>query len=122
MMESNNEIQHPKNRDDDLSLLNHDAESFIDHSDSASTKRAYDSAWVVFEQYCKQHDRPALPASPETIANFIAHQGKLDPPLSLSTIRIRLAAIAFAHRNANIDNQPTKNICVIKTMRGVAQL
>jgi site-specific recombinase XerD len=73
------------------------AASYIDKSKAENTRRAYRSDWQDFAAWCKKYRRAALPASPDTVAYYLADRS-LD--LKTSTIQRRLAAIAEGHRAA----------------------
>lgn len=42
------------------------------HTLSANTRRAYESAWRSFEEFCGAHDLDPLPAHPETVRWYVA--------------------------------------------------
>jgi site-specific recombinase XerC len=83
---------------------------------SSNTMRAYKGDWLEFSTWCDQRQRPYLPASPATVANFassLASAGKKVP-----TIARKLAAIRFFHRGAGEDN-PTDNAGVAAILKGI---
>ena len=61
-----------------------------------STRRAYDSDWVIFTAWCAAHGLTALPATPEVVAVFVSDQATAG--LNPSTINRRVAAIGHHHR------------------------
>jgi site-specific recombinase XerD len=63
---------------------------------AAATKRAYLSDWRDFRAWCDGAKSDPLPASPATVAAYLAHLA--DAGLKASTIGRKLAAIAYAHR------------------------
>jgi hypothetical protein len=63
---------------------------------SDATRRAYRSDFSHFTTWCESAGRAPLPASPETVAAYLAHLA--DSGLKTSTIRRRCAAIAYVHR------------------------
>jgi site-specific recombinase XerD len=65
-------------------------------SKSEATRRAYRSDWQDFARWCAVHAVEALPAAPATLAAYLAQLA--DRGRRVSTIRRRLAAIAYAHR------------------------
>jgi hypothetical protein len=64
-------------------------------SRSENTRRAYPSAVARFTQWCGVHRRTALPASPETVAAFLAAEARAE--LAVNTLRLRHAAIRYMH-------------------------
>jgi hypothetical protein len=61
-------------------------------SRSENTRRAYRSAVARFTQWCSVHRRTALPASPETVAAFLAAEARAE--LAVNTLR--------GHRNGPV--------------------
>lgn len=67
------------------------------------TRREYNRAWAAFEAWCATRHASALPASPETIADWIAEMGAgigYKRPLARSTINTCLSAVLMRHRLA----------------------
>jgi site-specific recombinase XerD len=85
-------------------------------SRAASTWRAYESDWRVFYAWCDSVERLALPATPTTVAIFIAAQAKLG--IAPSTLGRRLAAIRLMHVGAR-HASPHDAIEVDEVMRGI---
>jgi site-specific recombinase XerD len=83
---------------------------------AAATKRAYRSDWRDFRTWCDDADADPLPASPATVAAFLAHLA--DAGLKASTIGRKLAAIAYAHRLKGLDT-PTAAEAVHAVLRGI---
>jgi len=83
---------------------------------SENTMRAYRGDWQEFETWCAARQRPHLPASPATVANYassLASSGKKVP-----TIARKLAAVRFFHRGAGEEN-PTSNAGVAAILKGI---
>jgi site-specific recombinase XerD len=93
------------------------ARAFAVAASADNTKRAYRGDWADFTAWCERIGRVALPAAPETLADYIA--GLASPPRSLkaSTINRRCAAIARAHRMAGYET-PLRGIAR-ETMAGI---
>jgi len=76
--------------------------AFVSASWSANTKRAYKSDWERFTTWCTWTNRSPLPASPSTVAAFLADQATNGCPGGIpclySTIKRRCAAISQAHQ------------------------
>lgn len=90
---------------------------FLENSKAPNTKIAYARAWKDFLDYCdKDAGANALPATPQTVAAYLGRLGTL--PIKVSTIEQRLAAIAFMHRTANLED-PTVHSVVRGVMSGI---
>jgi integrase/recombinase XerD len=68
---------------------------------SANTIRSYRADFTIFEAWCQQEHRAALPATPETVANFVLAQSKSAAP---ATVCRRRASIAKIHRLLKFDS------------------
>lgn len=96
------------------------------HILSANTRRAYESAWRSFEEFCGGHDLDPLPAHPETVRWYVAWMSmQLDeeglPRFSVATIRQRLAGVADRHLREGVLD-PTGHRGVSGLVRGLAKL
>jgi site-specific recombinase XerD len=80
-----------------------------------STRKAYGTDFRLFKVYCDAKGVSALPASPETVAAYIAAEAQTAKP---STIGRRVAAIRYAHKLAGVET-PTDAEGVKATMRGI---
>lgn len=60
-----------------------------------ATARAYRADWAHFAAWCAETGRQAAPATPDTLAAYLASMATTHAP---STMRRRLAAIARVHR------------------------
>ena len=69
-------------------------------SQRANTRKAYESDWRVWRAWCLQHDLSPLPATPETVAAFLAD---VSQSRKLSTVRRYLSTISSAHTRADHD-------------------
>jgi site-specific recombinase XerD len=99
----------------ELADLADDAKSYLAASWSDSTSRSYHTGWQQFATWCDAHDLSALPASPETVALYVADLARTAKP---ATIDARLAAISAAHRTAEVQS-PTKSEAVRLVRRGM---
>ena len=82
---------------------------------AASTRKAYGTDFRLFKAYCDGKGVSPLPASPETVAAYIAAEAQTAKP---STISRRVAAIRYVHKLAGIQT-PTDAEGVKATMRGI---
>jgi site-specific recombinase XerD len=80
---------------------------------SENTLRSYRADFTAFETWCRKEKKRALPASPETVAKFIAHEA---PKYLPSTLRRRGAGIRKIHRLMRLPN-PVEDEEVLLAMR-----
>src|SRR6201984_2880398 len=81
-----------------------------------STRKAYGTDFRLFKAWCEAKGVSSLPASPETVAAFLAAEtGNGTKP---STLARRVAAIRYAHKLAHLDT-PTDSEAVKATLRGI---
>ena len=73
---------------------------------SARTRTAYASDWALFTDHCAVTDRPALPASPDTVVEFLQQC-----PAAPATRRRRVAAIDH-HHTAHGRDRPGEAVAV----------
>ncbi len=85
-------------------------------SKAAATVRAYRSDLADFERWCAELGRAALPAAPETVADYLAAQAAHGR--KAATITRRLSAIAQAHKMAGLPS-PTADPLVRLTAAGI---
>src|SRR5713226_5121037 len=88
---------------------------YIRASKAENTLRGYQSDWRDFCAWCERHQLCPLPASPETVASYIA---ECAARLKVGSIQRRLNAIAEAHKAVGLDS-PTHNAMVRNTMKGI---
>src|SRR3954469_4909166 len=70
-----------------------------------NTKRAYDRAWNAFTSWCAVSDRTSLPATAETLAEYVTHL-TADRGLAPATVEQAIACIRRVHREAGSAGQP----------------
>jgi site-specific recombinase XerD len=81
-----------------------------------NTLRAYRADMEVFEDWCRKARRSALPAEPQTVAAFIAHETQSS---SAATLKRRLAGIRKVHRLLRMENPVTDEEVVIAMRRAL---
>ncbi len=83
----------------------------------ANTRRAYTRQWEQWEQWCASTGRTPLPATAESLAEYVTMLA--DDNLSPSTIEQAMAAIRTAHRAAGYAGQPdtTAAQMILRTAR-----
>jgi integrase len=81
-----------------------------------NTRRAYRAAVARFTDWCGAHRQTALPASPETVAAFLAAEAGRG--LAVNTLRLRHAALRYLHLLAGYP-PPTASPLVSATFAGI---
>lgn len=69
-----------------------------------NTRRAYTRQWDLFTDWCGGHARTPLPATGQTLAEYVGHL--VDTGRSPATIEQATAAIRATHRTAGHDDRP----------------
>ena len=101
-----------------LAGLMQSARSYIAQSKANNTLRAYSSDWTAFTTWCKSHSVTSLPASPETVALYIASSA--DSGLKVATIGRRLASISKAHQAAEFESPAAmRHAAVSEVWKGI---
>ena len=81
-----------------------------------NTRRAYRTAVAAFTDWCATHGQIALPASPETVAAFLAAEAGRG--LAVNTLRLRHAGLRYLHLLAGYP-PPTAASLVSATFAGI---
>lgn len=79
------------------------ARSYIHAAKSPATLRAYRTDFEDFTRFCEAHNLPHLPATPTTVALYIADRAG---SLRAATITRRLTSITKAHQAAGCEASP----------------
>lgn len=79
----------------DLSKTAEQAAGYARQARAANTRRAYAIAWADFSTWCEARDLVALPADPAVVGLYLADRAQT---LKVSSLRLRLVALAEAHR------------------------
>jgi site-specific recombinase XerD len=93
------------------------ARDFARNEKAEATRRAYGADFEAFVAWCSSRQVAALPATPETIAGFLAAEAARG--IKPSSIGRRVAAIRYAHKLAGIGEPPTNSEIVKATVRGI---
>ena len=101
--------------DDRLESLSGRVREFIDASLSEATKKAYSADWSAFVAWTKKMNLTALPASPTTVALYLAEKSTTHKTTSMSRF---LVVIGKLHTWANFPN-PVSTEEVKTVFRGV---
>ena len=89
----------------------------LESAQSENTRKNYASQFGKFRSWCEQEDFSPLPAQPEVLAAYAAELA--DDGLSMSTIRLAIAAIVDAHRRVGLESPQTAG--VTETLRGLSR-
>jgi site-specific recombinase XerD len=90
--------------------------AYLEAADSAATHRAYSTDWADFSTWCDRQNFASLPAAPIAVAQYLAQRA--DGGTKPSTLKRRVAAIAYVHRKAGHES-PTNADGVKAVMRGI---
>jgi site-specific recombinase XerD len=93
------------------------ARRYAEAEKSEGTRRGYSADWARFTAWAASRGYLALPASPETIAAYVADNAAAG--IRPSTITRRVSAIRYAHKLAGFTESPTNTELVKATMRGI---
>ena len=94
------------------------ARRFAAGARSDATLRAYRSDWADFAAWCAGRGLAPMPATPETVALYIASRAEAGPadergrptaPLRVATLDRRLAAISQAHKLAGLESPASRS-------------
>lgn len=94
------------------------AKNFVAAAKAAATLKAYRNDWRDFESWCRGHQLPSLPSTPESVALYIADRASR---LASGTIARRLTSITKAHQAAGFTDSPatTRHFVVGETLKGI---
>lgn len=93
------------------------ARAFAAQAHADATRRAYRSDWADFVSFCRASGFAALPASPDTVAAYLASMATTH---AVATIRRHLVAIGQAHKMAGHPSLAAHPV-VRATMRGICR-
>jgi integrase len=83
---------------------------------STSTRREYARDWTTFAAWCADRGLASLPASPPTVARYVA---TLAPRLKVASIRRRVVAISQQHKEWGFES-PSAHKIVREVLTGIA--
>jgi len=97
------------------------AREYAKSAKAPSTLRAYRSDWLQFENWCRLHRLQSLPASPDSVALYMAY---LAADHTVATISRRLCSITAKHRTSGFPNSPASahHLVVSETLRGIRRV
>jgi integrase len=85
---------------------------YLAQSQARNTRKAYRSDLEQFEAW-----GGVIPASPEQLASYLAENAAA---LTVSTLKRRVAAVAWAHRDQRLDD-PSKSSLVKQVLKGIGR-
>ena len=91
---------------------------YVRRSRSDATQTAYRIQWRAFMAWAESKGREAMPADPQTVADYAAELAQAGA--KLTTIQLKLAAVSNAHRATGARN-PVPTELVRKTVQGIAR-
>ncbi|MGD0469982.1 MAG: site-specific integrase [Terriglobales bacterium] len=97
------------------------AKTFVAAAKAPATLKAYRNDWRDFESWCRDHQLPSLPSTPEAVALYIADCAST---LASGTIARRLTSITKAHQAAGYTDSPatTRHFVVGETLKGIRRM
>jgi site-specific recombinase XerD len=90
--------------------------AFLNRSKSQNTLRGYGSDWRHFCGWTESNGLSSLPASPETVAPYIA---QLAGRLKVGSLERRLNAISEAHQAAGLESPTHSSLLIRNLMKGI---
>jgi len=105
----------------DLDTLIQTAKSLISRAKSPATLKAYRNDWRDFESWCRAHDLPSLPSTPE---NVVLYASDLASTRTVGTITRRLTSITRAHQTAGFKESPasSRHFVVGEPLKGIRRV
>jgi len=105
-------------RSPDLEDLIEKARGYIHAAKAPATLRAYRTDFEDFTRFCEGHNLSYLPATPTTVALYIADRAG---SLRSATITRRLTSITKAHQAAGFEESPSSShhFVVSETLKGI---
>lgn len=99
-----------------LASLTESARGYADEARAPATRRAYRGGWRAWVVWCGDHNIVPMPASPESIAVYLA--ALADRGCAVATIERALVAISQAHRMAGHPS-PRSNEALRSVLKGI---
>ena len=93
----------------DLAVLIAQAAKFLGAAKANSTRASYAADNRDFKNFCVANALPYLPSTAETVVLYITHLASRVPPMSISTIKRRLAALRYLHLQAGHDSPAARD-------------
>ncbi len=111
------ELDERISRNDPLAEL---ARAYVLAAKAPSTLRAYRSDWLDFKHWCAGRGAVALPATPDTVALYLAARAESHRPATLGR---RLTSITKKHETVGYATPATvKHLAVGETLKGIRRV
>jgi len=93
----------------------------ISRAKAPATVKAYRNDWRDFELWCRSHNLPSLPSTPEIVCLYASD---LASSRAVGTITRRLTSITKAHQAAGFKESPasSRHFVVGETMKGIRRV
>jgi site-specific recombinase XerD len=89
---------------------------YIEQAKSLNTIKAYRTDFNHFVEWCGTYRLNALPATPQTVANYLTEL--VESGMKVSTLTRRVSSISQAHQAADLES-PTHSMVVRAVMAGI---
>jgi site-specific recombinase XerD len=100
----------------DLASLVERAKEYAADARASSTRKAYESDFRAFEQWCAAQGLVTMPASPAAVAVYLTHLA--DSGRKVATIERALTGIVHAHRSSGVE-WPRAHPAIATVMAGI---
>ena len=91
---------------------------YAGNAKAENTKKAYRVDWDDFVLWCGIHGRQPMPATPETLVEYL--ESLADAGAKVATIKRRLSSISVAHQVRGYEHyNPARSAPVITSMQGI---
>lgn len=94
--------------------------NLLDAAKSETTRKAYERDLSDWGAFAEARGAPVFPVSEKDLLAYILHMARKKPPLKISTVRRRMAAISALHRRGAVFS-PTKLPSVHAALEGYAR-
>ena len=93
----------------------------ISRAKAPATLKAYRNDWHDFESWCRSHNLPSLPSTPEIVCLYASD---LASTRAVGTITRRLTSITKAHQAAGFKDSPasSRHFVLGETMKGIRRV
>ena len=91
---------------------------YAHNAKAENTRKAYRVDWDDFLLWCDLHGRSPMPATPETVVEYL--EGLADVGARVATIKRRLSSISVAHQMRGYEHaNPARSGLVTTSMQGI---
>src|SRR5258707_9539758 len=102
-------------------LLSTRVSRYAHNAKAENTRKAYRVDWDYFVLWCDLHGRPPMPATPETVIEYL--EALADAGAKVATIKRRLSSISVAHQMRGHEHaNPARSGLVTTSMQGIRRI